>query len=87
MYSIFFTKRATNDIPKLKSIGLDDKAKALIEVIKENPYRTPPPYEKLQGNLQGAYSRRINLKHRLVYEVFEEKMAIKIISLWTHYDF
>lgn len=87
MYSIFFTERATNDIPKLKSMGLDDKAKALIEVIKENPYRTPPPYEKLQGNLQGAYSRRINLKHRLVYEVFEEKMAIKIIGLWTHYDF
>lgn len=87
MYSIVYTKKAVNDIPKLKSAKLDKKAKALIELIRENPYQTPPPYEKLQGDLQGAYSRRINIKHRLVYEVFEEEQTVKIISLWTHYGF
>lgn len=66
---------------------LDKKAKALIEIIKENPYKTPPSYEKLMGDLTGAYSRRINIKHRLVYEVLEEEKTVKIISLWTHYDF
>ncbi len=87
MYSIVYTKKATVDIPKLKSVKLDKKAKTLIDLIKENPYQTPPPYEKLQGDLQGAYSRRINIKHRLVYEVLEEKKIVKIISLWTHYEF
>lgn len=87
MYSIVYTKKAVNDIPNLKSAKLDKKAKALIELIRENPYQTPPPYEKLQGDLQGAYSRRINIKHRLVYEVFEEEQIVKIISLWTHYEF
>lgn len=87
MYSIVYTKKATGDIPKLKSVKLDKKAKTLIDLIKENPYQTPPPYEKLQGDLQGAYSRRINIKHRLVYEVLEEKKIVKIINLWTHYEF
>lgn len=87
MYSIVYTKKAVNDIPNLKSVKLDKKAKALIELIRENPYQTPPPYEKLQGDLQGTYSRRINIKHRLVYEVFEEEQTVKIISLWTHYEF
>lgn len=87
MYSIVYTKKAVNDIPNLKSAKLDKKAKALIELIRENPYQTPPPYEKLQCDLQGAYSRRINIKHRLVYEVFEEEQTVKIISLWTHYEF
>lgn len=87
MYSIVYTKKAVNDIPNLKSAKLDKKAKALIELIRENPYQTPPPCEKLQGDLQGAYSRRINIKHRLVYEVFEEEQTVKIISLWTHYEF
>lgn len=87
MYSIVYTKKAVNDIPNLKSAKLDKKAKALIELIRENPYQTPPPYEKLQGDLQGAYLRRINIKHRLVYEVFEEKQTVKIISLWTYYEF
>lgn len=87
MYSIVYTKKAVNDIPNLKSAKLDKKAKVLIELIRENPYQTPPPYEKLQGDLQGAYSRRINIKHRLVYEVFEEEQTVKIISLWTHYEF
>lgn len=87
MYSIFYTKKAKNDIPKLKAAKLDSKAKALISLLKESPYQSPPPYEKLQGNLQGAYSRRINVKHRLVYQVLEQEKAVKIISLWTHYEF
>ena len=62
------------------------KTKALIELIRRNPYQTPPPYEKLQGDLQGAYFRRINIKHRFVYQVLEDKKAVKIISLWTHYQ-
>ena len=81
------TKKAAEDIPQLKAAKLDKKAKALIEVIRENPYQTPPPYEKLMGDLQGAYSRRINIKHRLVYEVLEKEQTVKIISLWTHYEF
>lgn len=87
MYSIVYTKKAANDIPNLKAAKLEKKAKALIDLIRENPYQTPPPYEKLQGDLQGAYSRRINIKHRLVYEVLEDEKAVKIISLWTHYQF
>ncbi|MDO5564682.1 MAG: Txe/YoeB family addiction module toxin [Eubacteriales bacterium] len=87
MYSIVYTKKATNDISNLKAVNLEKKAKALLEVIRENPYQTPPPYEKLQGDLQGAYSRRINIKHRLVYEILEEEKIVKIISLWTHYKF
>lgn len=87
MYTIVYTKKAAADIPNLKAAKLDKKAKALIDVIRENPYQTPPPYEKLVGDLQGAYSRRINIKHRLVYEVLEEERTVKIISLWTHYDF
>ena len=87
MYNIVYTKKAINGIPKLKSVKLDKKARALIEIIKENPYKTPPSYEKLMGDLTGAYSRRINIKHRLVYEVLEEEKTVKIISLWTHYDF
>lgn len=73
------------DIPKIKSIGLSEKVKRLIEVIKENPYQNPPPYEKLVGDLQGAYSRRINIQHRLVYQVYEKEKTIKIISIWSHY--
>ena len=83
MYQIVYTKKAAEDIPKLKAAKLDKRAKALIEVIRENPYQT----EKLMGDLQGAYSRRINLKHRLVYEVLEKEQTVKIISLWTHYEF
>lgn len=87
MYSIVYTKKAAADAAKLKAAKLDKKAKALIEVIRENPFQSPPPYEKLMGDLQGAYSRRINIKHRLVYEVLEEERTVKIISLWTHYEF
>ena len=86
MYRIVYTKTATKDIPKLKSAHLDGKAKSLIEIIRENPSQNPPPYEKLIGDLNGAYSRRINVQHRLVYEVYESEKTIKIISLWTHYE-
>ena len=86
MYKITYTKTAIKDIPKLRSAHLDSKAKALIEVIRENPFQTPPSYEKLVGDLQGLYSRRINVRHRLVYEVYEEENTIKFVSLWTHYE-
>lgn len=86
MYTIVYTKEVAKDIPKLKAAKLDKKAKALVEVVRSNPYQTSPPYEKLVGELQGAYSRRINIKHKLVYEVLEEEQTVKIISLWTHYQ-
>lgn len=86
MYKIVYRKKAIKDIPKVKSIGLDEKVKNLINLIKENPFQNPPPYEKLVGDLQGAYSRRINIQHRLVYQVFEEEKTVKIISFWTHYE-
>jgi len=86
MYKIVYTKTAVKDIPKLKSARLDTKAKALIDVIRENPFQTPPSYEKLVGELQGLYSRRINVQHRLVYQVLEDEKTIKIVSLWTHYE-
>ena len=86
MYKTVYTKAAAKDVPKLKAAHLDAKAKALIDVIRRNPYQTPPSYEKLVGDLQGLYSRRINIQHRLVYEVIEEVKIIKIVSLWTHYE-
>lgn len=85
MYSIFYTPEAKKAIPMLKVAHLGEKVKKLIDIIRENPYKNPPPYEKLVGDLSGAYSRRINIKHRLVYEVYEDEKKIKIISLWTHY--
>lgn len=84
MYQVFFTPIAVKDIEKLKAVHLDEKAKGLIELIKKAPYQKPPTYEKLFGDLQGLYSRRINIKHRLVYEVYEEEKIIKIVSLWSH---
>ena len=87
MYSIVYTKKAAADIANLKAAKLDAKAKALIDILRKDPYRTPPPCEKLQGDFQGAFSRRINIKHRLVYQVYEEEQTVKIISMWTHYEF
>ena len=85
-FSIVYSKRAVKEIPKLKAAKLDKKARMLIALVKENPFQTPPQYEKLQGDLQGAYSRRINIQHRLVYQVIEEQQTVKIISMWTHYN-
>ena len=86
MYKIVYTKKAVKDITNIKASKLDKKAKLLIALIKEYPFQTPPPYEKLQGDLKGAYSRRINIKHRVVYEVIEDEKTVKILSLWTHYE-
>ena len=86
MYDILYTRTALKDIPKLKAAHLDKKAKLLISLIREDPYKTPPSFEKLTGDLAGTYFRRINIQHRLVYEVYEEERKIKIISLWTHYE-
>ena len=86
MFTIAYTKTALKDIPKLKAAHLDGKAKALIATVRENPYQNPPPYEKLVGDLNGLYSRRINGQHRLVYEVFEREQIVKIVSLWSHYE-
>lgn len=86
-YKIVYTKKSIKDIKNLKASGIDKKAKMLVELIKQNPYQTPPSYEKLQGELKGAYSRRINIQHHLVYEVYEKEKTIKIISLWSHYEF
>ncbi len=87
MYRIFYTKDAQKAIEKLKAAKLDSKAKKLIDIIRENPYQNPPPYEKLTGDLSGAYSRRINIQHRLVYQVDDTEKTVKIISMWTHYEF
>lgn len=86
-YRIVYTKTAAADIPKLKAVHLAKKAQVLIEILAEHPFQNPPPYEKLRGNLQGAYARRLNIQHRLVYEVLEEEKTVKIISMWTHYEF
>ncbi len=95
MYRIVYEKQAVKDIKNLKSVGLDKKAKELIEVIRENPFKNPPPYEGLVGNLKGFFSRRINIQHRLVYQVYAEAVVIdgivyegtvKVIRMWTHYD-
>lgn len=86
MYKIQYHKKAVKEIQKLKENKLAKKAKNLIELIKINPYKTPPPYEKLTGDLKGLYSRRINIQHRLIYKVDEGEGIIKIISLWSHYE-
>ena len=86
MYRIEYHKKAVKEILKLKENNIDKKAKKLVDLIRENPYQTPPPYEKLVGDLQGFYSRRINIKHRLVYQVLEDEKNIKILSMWTHYE-
>lgn len=86
MYKIEYHRKALKEISKLKENNLNIKAKKLIDLIKKNPYQTPPPYEKLVGDLQNYYSRRINVKHRLVYQIDEERKAIRIISMWSHYE-
>ena len=85
MYSIVFTKQAQKDAKKLSSAGLRSKAEQLFGILRENPYQTPPPFEKLIGDLSGAYSRRINIQHRLVYQVIDDEKTVKVIRMWTHY--
>jgi Txe/YoeB family toxin of toxin-antitoxin system len=85
-WELVYTKQAQKDAKKLTASGLKNKAKGLLEIIQKNPYQNPPPYEKLVGDLSGAYSRRINIQHRLVYQVYEKEHVIKVIRLWTHYS-
>ncbi|GHU59351.1 addiction module protein [Clostridia bacterium] len=87
MYLIVYEKKALKDIPKLKAAHLDNNVRELIEIIRENPFQSPPRFEKLSGDLKGLVSRRINAKHRFVYQVLEDDMIVKIVSMWTHYEF
>ena len=86
MWKIFFTKQAKKDARKLAAAGLRKRAEALLKIIQEDPYQTPPYYERLVGDLSGAYSRRINIQHRLVYQILDDKNAVKVLRLWTHYE-
>lgn len=85
-WRVVFTRQALKDARYLASSGLKDKAQALLEVVAENPFQSPPPYEKLVGDLAGAYSRRINIQHRLVYEVLQTERTVKVIRMRTHYQ-
>ena len=85
-WQLVFTKQAQKDAKKISHSGLKPQAERLLEIIKENPFKNPPPYEKLVGDLSGAYSRRIIIQHRLVYEVLDNIKTIKIIRMWTHYE-
>ena len=85
-WQVVFTKQAQKDAKKLAASGLRSKAEQLLEILREDPYKNPPPYEKLVGDLCGALSRRINIQHRLVYQVLEEEKVVKVIRMWTHYE-
>lgn len=85
-YQLLYTKAAQKDAENLNAAGLKDKALLLLAIITENPFQNPPPYEKLIGDLAGAYSRRINIQHRLVYQVLEDEKIVKVLRLWTHYE-
>lgn len=86
MYLIVYTKKAIKDIQYLKSANLAEKAKSLISILQKDPFQSPPSFEKLQGDLHGAYSRRINLQHRLVYAIDDSDQTVKILSMWSHYE-
>jgi toxin YoeB len=85
-WELFFTKQAQKDARKLASSHLKISAERLLEVLRSDPFQNPPPYEKLIGDLEGAYSRRINIQHRLVYQVYKEQRSVKVIRMWTHYE-
>lgn len=85
-WQLIYTRQAQKDVKKAVSTGLHIKIKTLLAIIEKNPFMNPPSYEKLSGDMEGAYSRRINIQHRLVYQVFEEEKIIKILRMWTHYE-
>lgn len=85
-WQVVYAKAAVKDARKLAAAGLKEKAQALIEVLASDPFRNPPPFEKLVGDLEGAYSRRINIQHRLVYEVFKKERTVRVLRMWTHYE-
>ena len=86
MWQLVFTKQAQKDALKLAAAGLRPKAEQLLEILRSNPFQNPPPYEKLVGDLAGAYSRRINIQHRLVYQVYEDVRVVKVLRMWSHYS-
>ncbi len=85
-WQLLYTKAAQKDARHLATAGLKDKTMALLDILSNNPFQTPPPYEKLVGDLSGAYSRRINIQHRLVYQVLEAEKMVKVLRMWTHYE-
>jgi Txe/YoeB family toxin of toxin-antitoxin system len=85
-WRLYYTRQAQKDAKKLSSAGLRTKAEYLLSILESNPYQNPPPYEKLIGDLAGAISRRINIHHRLVYQVLEKEKAVKVLRMWTHYE-
>lgn len=85
-WTLVYTKQAQKDAKKLSAAGLRPRAEELLDILKTNPFQSPPPFEKLVGDLQGAYSRRINIHHRLVYQVLKAIKTVKVIRLWTHYE-
>jgi Txe/YoeB family toxin of toxin-antitoxin system len=85
-WRVVLTKQAQKDAKKISAAGLRSKAEKLLDILRKNPYQTPPTFEKLLGDLSGAYSRRINIHHRLVYQVFDAEKVVKVIRMWTHYE-
>ena len=85
-WELYFTRQARRDARKLAASGLRARAQQLLDIIQENPLQNPPPYERLVGDLAGAYSRRINIQHRLVYQVLDDRRAVKVLRMWTHYE-
>ena len=85
-WNVVFTKQAQKDARKLASSNLRPQAERLLDVLAHNPFQTPPPFEKLVGDLAGAYSRRINIQHRLVYQVYEAERTVKVVRMWTHFE-
>ncbi len=85
-WKLVYTKQSQKDAKKLASAGLKPKALELLEILQKNPFQNPPPFEKLIGDLFGAYSRRLNIQHRIVYQIYEEERIVKIMRLWTHYE-
>jgi len=85
-WTLVYAKQAQKDAKKLSGAGLRSRAEELLKILAKNPYQNPPPFEKLVGDLQGAYSRRINIQHRLVYEIFPEQRTVRVLRMWTHYE-
>ena len=85
-WNVAYSKFALKDAKKLSAAGLRERAQALLDILEKDPFQTPPPYEKLVGDLRGTYSRRINIQHRLVYEVFRKEKTVRILRMWTHYE-
>jgi len=86
IWNLAYSKFALKDAKKLSAAGLREKAQALLDILEKDPFQNPPPYEKLVGDLSGSYSRRINIQHRLVYEVFRQEKTVRVLRMWTHYE-